>query len=192
MAYILLVKVRTDPNARSALQQTGHAGCMHRLVRVDRSCGHRQVRGRLPRGKGARVFLAYTVMVYEVMACIVMAYMVLAYMVMICTVMTYIDMIYIHGHGLHWYSLYSYGLYSHGLYNYGLAAKVRAGESCPCIDENGVPRVSRGGQQYLVYRDETGAEHFYPSHYGTGKCHTHDQLLPPDCADPLGRTKTSR
>ena len=66
------------------------------------------------------------------------------------------------------------------------ARKVKAGNRCPCIEANGVSQVSRLGQQYIVYKDSDGTEHYYPSSYGTQMCKAHDLTVPPDCADAAG------
>ena len=63
------------------------------------------------------------------------------------------------------------------------AAKVNAGDKCPCIEANGVSQVSRLGQQHIVYKDADGVEHLYPTSYGTQTCKAHDLTLPPDCTD---------
>ena len=69
------------------------------------------------------------------------------------------------------------------------AEKVRVGNRCPCIEANGVVRVSRLGEEYIVYKDADGTEHDYPSSYGTRMCKAHDLTLPPDCADAAGDVK---
>ena len=60
------------------------------------------------------------------------------------------------------------------------AAKVRAGDRCPCIENNMVPRVMHQGEQRIVYTDPDGAQHFYPDSYGTQQCWANDRTLPPD------------
>ena len=69
------------------------------------------------------------------------------------------------------------------------AGKVRGGDSCPCIEANGVTQITVLGQQYIVYNDSDGVEHYYPSSYGTQTCQAHDSTLPPDCTDAEGKAK---
>ena len=60
---------------------------------------------------------------------------------------------------------------------------------CPCIQANPIKKVMRFGQECILYTDSDGNEHQYPSDYGTKECRPWDSMMPPSCADSLGRAK---
>ena len=61
----------------------------------------------------------------------------------------------------------------------GESSKVDEG-TCECISDNGIKQTKRNGQNVIIYTDASGAQHSYPSAYGTS-CIGWDELLPPFC-----------
>ena len=70
-----------------------------------------------------------------------------------------------------------------------LAAKVRAGDLCPCIEANGLQRVSRLGKEYIV-ATVNGVDYDYPTNFGTQECQSWDLTTPPYCAAASGQPKS--
>ena len=58
---------------------------------------------------------------------------------------------------------------------------------CDCLTSNGVDQVEGAdGKKYIIYTDDDGIDHEYPTAYGTF-CEGWDAPLPPYCASSDGK-----
>ena len=67
------------------------------------------------------------------------------------------------------------------------AAAVGSRAGCACIESHDIERVTRFGQEYIIYTDGDKTDHLYPPSYGLGSCRAWDVNLSPSCATQRGQ-----